>query len=219
MGKKGSYNLKKLLERGGSYDDDRCKSKVQELRKCWKSNNFVKADQSSLYANNGNEILTHFGLEMEGIKQAFYAAKRHLDSGICKDQMPVMWTSPMMRTLQTARIIKFALEVWTGKDIKLMAVPELMEESTNMEGVTKKDLEINGDVRMELNLQDDLKNHAEWPLKPDHEMHATLRDFYEPFVKAVSGKNLRKDIEFTAIQPQYMANKSVGKELFRNGFN
>lgn len=188
-----TYILSELLRNAPK--DDHFERKRKALMDVWNTNKFVTTENTDAEGNklytNPESILTHFPLQMSGVEQAFKAAQRHWDSGICnEDKMPVIWASPMMRTLQTARVIKFALEVWSGKDIDLKVVPELMEESTNMEGVTYGDLVMNKKEGMELNMAAGLKTNTKWPLTKDDELHKHLKKYYGDMMSKYYGREI-----------------------------
>jgi len=127
--------LQNLLQKKAS-NNKRAEKKLKDLIQGWDSNEFV-ADGK----------YTHFPLDQTGIEQAVTAAESMIAKekwsgpagGVAKDNL-VIWTSPLMRTLQTAKVIKFCLEVSLGIEIEMKACPEILEAITNCEGLGFKEV-------------------------------------------------------------------------------
>jgi len=178
---------------------EKCK---EELLRNWKVNNFVTVPEShrGIY-HDSTKVFAHYPLDVKGVKDAIQTARRHFQVGVCNTAEPVIWSSPMMRTLQTAKIIQFALQAWSGKPVKLSVVPHLMEISTNVTGVKYGDLP---ELRFEY--PEDLRTNTQWPIGPGDKHHQYLLDSYQANSEA---PKVDPQTQFWALQSQYLANREA----------
>jgi len=151
--------------------------KLDNLIDEWNNNEFV-----------ANSKYTHFPLDKKGIEQALEAAESMVkkekwdtpSGGPAKDNL-VIWTSPLMRTLQTAKVIKFYLEVTLGTAIEIKACPDILEAITNVEGLGFGDVFFNPTIEEAAGL---VKNDA-WS-NPENK--------YQNFLKRAYKSSQREDL-------------------------